>query len=393
MLVVTSNWAIGDGSLVRGSRGWQGMLPATIHRAALRAGFRRDGTYHAIDGIDLVLAGDTFDWLVSAEWRGSARPWHGTVAARTAADRVAGRSVRAARAVLGPLVRWSRRGLAVPASGPRGRPGRESVIVPVRLTLLAGDRDAALADVAGRGGRRSFGIGDAWDDGKLSIRHGHDLDPTCSATGRPRGSAGRAPTLAESVAVDLVAAFAEVVARQESPTVMPLLRAVAAAGPVAIPGAIAGWTATVARDAGFSAAAIEPLASAWRRCVDRWLAAAQRDVPSCEVEFDAVQALAGWFDAAFQMPDDAPAAPAGIRRLLPRLAGVSEGSVTCHLGLGGDPHGIEASTPAWAMVAGRGADGRLWWEPLGPDRDRAAVIAIDVADRRDARGGRFVDAA
>jgi hypothetical protein len=183
------------------------------------------------------------------------------------------------------------------------------------------------------------------------------------------------------------------VARQESPTVMPLLRAVAAAGPVAIPGAIAGWTATVARDAGFSAAAIEPLASAWRRCVDRWLAAAQRDVPSCEVEFDAVQALAGWFDAAFQMPDDAPAAPAGIRRLLPRLAGVSEGSVTCHLGLGGDPHGIEASTPAWAMVAGRGADGRLWWEPLGPDRDRAAVIAIDVADRRDARGGRFVDAA
>ena len=134
MLVVTSNWAIGDGSLVRGSRGWQGMLPATIHRAALRAGFRRDGTYHAIDGIDLVLAGDTFDWLVSAEWRGSARPWHGTVAARSAADRVAGRSVRAARAVLGPLVRWSRRGLVVPASGARGRPGPENVIVPVRLT-------------------------------------------------------------------------------------------------------------------------------------------------------------------------------------------------------------------------------------------------------------------
>jgi hypothetical protein len=44
MLVVTSNWALGDGTLVPAAAAWHGMLSAAIHRAVLRAGVRGDGS-------------------------------------------------------------------------------------------------------------------------------------------------------------------------------------------------------------------------------------------------------------------------------------------------------------------------------------------------------------
>ena len=58
MLVVTANWAIGDGTLwrrpLRGlvSRAW-----GAIQRSALRAGFRHDGRYQPIERLDVVFAG------------------------------------------------------------------------------------------------------------------------------------------------------------------------------------------------------------------------------------------------------------------------------------------------------------------------------------------------
>ena len=79
MLVVTANWAIGDGTLwrrpLRGlvSRAW-----GVIQRSALRAGFRHDGRYRPLERLDIVFAGDTFDLYASRLWAtGDVRP--GTV--------------------------------------------------------------------------------------------------------------------------------------------------------------------------------------------------------------------------------------------------------------------------------------------------------------------------
>ena len=76
MLLVTSNWFLSDGTVF-------GPPPlrqteqffADVQQMALRAGCRRDGSYRPVERIDVVLAGDTFDWLSSREWLGSARPW------------------------------------------------------------------------------------------------------------------------------------------------------------------------------------------------------------------------------------------------------------------------------------------------------------------------------
>ena len=192
MLVVTSNWALGDGTLVPAAAAWHGMLSAAIHRAVLRAGVRGDGSYRPIDRLDLVLAGDTFDWLSSSEWQSELKPWHGTAAAREAAARVARRSIQSARRLLGPVIHWARQGLPVPAAT-RGRPGRMQVNIPVRVTLLAGDRDAAVDDYVGRRhDRQPVTVGSRWDDGRVTVRHGHDLDPACRPAGGP--STGRTAT-------------------------------------------------------------------------------------------------------------------------------------------------------------------------------------------------------
>ena len=76
MLVVTSNWCVTDGTLSAGPpRGCLERFRAEVRRASLRCGFGRDGNYRPPDAIDVVLAGDTFDWLVSREWTGDVRPW------------------------------------------------------------------------------------------------------------------------------------------------------------------------------------------------------------------------------------------------------------------------------------------------------------------------------
>ena len=71
MLVIAANWSISDGTLVgaNGHRPWQ-TLVAEVRRIALRSGFRRDGAYRPVEQVDIVLAGDTFDWLLSREWLG-----------------------------------------------------------------------------------------------------------------------------------------------------------------------------------------------------------------------------------------------------------------------------------------------------------------------------------
>ena len=139
MLVVTANWAIGDGTLwrrpLRGlvSRAW-----GVIQRSALRAGFRHDGQYRPIKRLDIVFAGDTFDLYASRLWAtGDVRPWHRSTSAETARREVAASALR--RAAM--LNRFARRllneGLVVPSATRQGRPHlRHPTVVPVSYKQL-----------------------------------------------------------------------------------------------------------------------------------------------------------------------------------------------------------------------------------------------------------------
>lgn len=385
MIVVTANWGIADGTLVRTATAWQPRLVATMHRAVVREGFRRDGSYRPVDAVDIVVAGDAFDWLVSAAWRGRRRPWHGGAAVADTLREVASRSLRSGRRVVGELARWARRGLPVPAADARQRPASLRVRVPVRVTLLAGDRDAALAGLP-RPTRLPISVGEAWLNGRVAIRHGHDLDPACHRDGDAPVDfrRDRPPTLAESVAVDLVAAFAATVTADGCPAGPRLVRALAAARALDLPPVFADWRRSFL-DGGGSVDVATRLVASWRRAVDAWTITARRVVPSCEAEFDAVDALAGWFATAGATPFPMEL-PAGLGRLGVDPAAVPETVVTGH-GWGG-PDGRE---PPVAVLHASETATRLL--PLG-DHDRpAAVVAIGAPAVDRDHGGTIVDAA
>ena len=392
MLVVTSNWALGDGTLVPAAAAWHGTLSSAIHRAAIRAGIRSDGSYYPIDRLDLVLSGDTFDWLVSAEWQSGLKPWQGTAAAREAAARVARRSIQSARRLLGPVIHWARQGLPVPAAA-RGRPGRLQVSIPVGVTLLAGDRDAAVDDYVGRRhDRQPVTVGSRWDDGRVTIRHGHELDPACKPASGRLPARDRPPTLAESVAVDLVGRFAAS-AKPVVAGAWRLIRSLAAVGPLGIPAVMAAWMATHALgtdDAG--------VAEIWRHSVDAWWHEARRSVPTCEVEFDAVDAIATWLTNACT---DEGGIPAGLDRLRPQPPRGSPGLVLGHLsgaGVGSSvvclgPNCDAGEPPVPQLVACLEAEGWPRWQSILPADHRAAVVAIRAEEPSAAHGSRIVDAA
>ena len=388
MLVVTSNWSITDGTLVPATAGCHGLLATSIHRAACRAGLRRDGRYEPIDRVDIVLAGDTFDWILSAEWQGRVKPWHGTAAARDASMRAARRSIHLGRRSLGPLIRWARQGMRVPGAS-RGRPARWAIAVPTRVTVLAGDRDAAIEQlIGGRLERQPVTVGWKWDDGRVSIRHGHDLDPSCGSAARNAGRRDRPPTLGESVGVDLVGRFAAA-AVAEWPAIRRLCRRLAAANPADLPAAIAAWIASpFGRGEGQ-----EGVDALWRRCVDAWWHEARRTVPSCELEFDAVDAVAATLSTAFAAPGDCASTLAALRPATPRG---SVGLVLGHL-----PGGWSQAAPvclggvvdAPHLVACMEAAGWPRWEAVLAVEDRPPVGAIRGRSEGAVRGGAVGEAA
>lgn len=419
MLVVTSNWALGDATLFRGG-GWQAGLPGAVHRAAIRGGFRDDGTYRPIESLDLVIAGDTFDWLASAAWCGRSRPWHGGGHARETLLGIASGSLRSARRLLATVTRWADRGLAVPDADIRRRPAGRAIAVPVRVTLLAGDRDAPLADVARHLPRQPFAIGETWSDDTLTIRHGHDLDPSCRRTDDEdaRTSGGRPPTLAESVGVDLVTRFAVAARRRvpELPGMGRLLRGLACSKPVDLPFTIAAWRAEADREMPGCAEQVREITSTWRHAVAEWLSEARRQVPDCEVEFDAVHCLAAWLDGAFRSIDEPIIVPAGIQRLRGRASfsgrvpsspdgagadrrlvlghfddGFVGGSAGAMVGLANglwDSWGLEP-TPT-VMAVRRRASG-LCWETIMAGNHRSSIVTIAPSGWD--RGSAVVDAA
>lgn len=310
MLVVSANWAFTDGTVAatagraRAGRAWL----RSVRRAAIRAGFGRDGRYHPPDVLDLVLAGDTFDCLVSSVWSGGDRPWRGGSRTAEARRRVLLGCVRRAAPFLAALTVLARRGLRVPGADRRGRPSvAAEVRIPVRVTLLPGDRDLPVLEASGEVAARAATVAPCWTDGSVFVGHGHEFDPACHA---PPGFPGadRPPTLAESVTVDLVVPFLAALAGTAGPrgATAGLAAAVAASSVASLPGVIAGWMVADGHDDGGRCGVVP----AWRRAVDAWLRQARRMPPECGLPASPLESLAAWLHAAAAGP--APEAIAGL---------------------------------------------------------------------------------
>ena len=227
----------------------------------------------------------------------------------------------------------------------------------------------------------------------MSIRHGHELDPACRTADAGPLPRDRQPTLAESITVDLVGRFAAAV-RPLAASGKRLVSSLAAAGPTGIPAVMA---AAIGGGTGSPTGTDAGLADAWRRSVDAWWHEARRTVPACEVEFDAVDALAGWFASCHGVADPMPA---GLERLRPRAPRTAPGLVLGHLPaaesatpvcLGPVPGAVGPAMPR--LIACLETEGWPRWRSVLPAEDRAAVVAIRPPELAAADGGRIVDAA
>jgi hypothetical protein len=287
MLVVTANWAIADGTV-------HGGPPNTavraffreLRRTAWRAGFRHNGRYRPVDSIQIVFAGDTFDGLASLAWHGDLRPWQGGPRARSAAEQIAAAAARRGARLLAALGRLRRNGLSVPRADERGRPLPGTTCqAAVSVVCLVGDRDRVLdghwfTAVAGRHG---IPIGTEWSSDAVVVRHGAECDPLCGVPDLPVH--GRAPTLAESLTVDLLVDFSRRL--QDAPvpraTAAAVTSRLATAPPLQMPHTIAGCHEPAIR-------------AVWQRSVQHWHSQAHATMPEAAVAHDTVDALAAWME-------------------------------------------------------------------------------------------------
>lgn len=327
MLVVTANWLFGDGTLAAAASAphvvaWR----QAVHRAALRGGFRRDGSYRPLEDLQIVLAGDTFDCLTSSVWTGGLRPWHAGRAAEAARRSVLVHAANRGRRLLAALSRWAREGLVVPAADRRGRPvpGTTSHVA-VRVALLTGDRDSWLHDGSDEATRHGLAVGHVWSDDTATVRHGAECDPCAHAVGRRSCSGcGWQPTLAESVAVDLVSRFgAAIMAAGHVDAGRNLLARLAPRGPLELMAVLCRWLDSVASAAGGDALRDSVLAQ-WRRSVAAWHRETLRQPPAFTEGFAVCDALAALFDTGGRDRSGATAAVA--ERLAVRPVGEPAGS-------------------------------------------------------------------
>lgn len=379
MLVVTANWGFTDGTLVvakprlRAAREWL----REIKTALVRSGFGRDGRYRPPADVDIVLAGDTFDCLTSTAWCGRERPWHAGERARDARQRVILACARRATPLLAGLARFVRTGLAAPAADRRGRPAEGAFVrVPVRVTLLAGDRDRHVAEAAAAVAIRDATVAPAWSDGTVLVRHGHEFDPACHAELRSADDE-RAPTLAESVAVDLVTGFMASLVTRSLPrrAVTPLIDMLAGTGPADIPAVIGSWTAGDGPGAALDATVRRDVVAVWHQAVDAWLRAARRTPPDCGLPASPLEDLASWFVGTERQP---PTTLDGLfDRRLPPAAGPAGGAKAVVMG-----HPTPSAGDAATVCLGRPASRR--WGPVtvvreGLATDVACVVAAPAA--------------
>lgn len=375
MLAVTTDWALTDGSLGPSRAGRAVVWLEAIRLAVGRSGWRADGRYRPVAAATIVFAGDTFDWLLSDVWAGTARPWRAGRGAAEARARVAAATIRSALPMLRTLRHWTRAGITVPGADERGRPvPRRSAVATVLPVFLAGDRDWWLQESAAAAGRLGCLVGEEWADGATRVGHGHEFEPLTHAAVPLVEDRGRAPSLGESLAIELIVRFG-VAARSDAglwPLVRPALATLSAARPSALPGRIAALLDAAGGRAGNEVRT--RLTALWRSSVARWHGVARREVPACEAEFDVVDELAGWFERieAGAVP---PAAVAGLERPVAAGSwgrGVRQGSAGC------DP-------PSLVVISGDGCQRRL---PLAPESPGPAIVAVGGG-----AGTGFVDAA
>jgi hypothetical protein len=380
MIVICANWAIHDGTFGGRAAIDAGPWLQAVHRAAHRAGFGRDGRYRPVDVIDIVFAGDTFDWLTSAVWTRESRPWHAGSAVAHDRARVRRVSVTRARTLLAGLARWVRRGLPVPRADRIGRPRIEDRIrVPVRVAFLSGDRDAALDELATEAARFGCSIGSAWGDEIIEVRHGDEWDPLCVRPSPAARARERCPTLRESIGVDLVARFGGdlLESGHDRGFVGRLVFAIGAVEPILIPAVLARvMNGHVATGASGRPAPVDH----WRRAVDAWHDVAGRNPPSHGLACCPLDALAATLGAVQSPLAGAPHdAPSGLGDL---LSGWSAGRSRRVAG-GGPPRRVVVLGHAAAVEVGSGQERIDAVMGLGPPalgRSPGAVATDGTAD-------------
>lgn len=295
MLVVTSNWCVSDGSLSADPpRRWVDRFRFEVCRSSLRYGFRRDGSYRPVDAIDVVLAGDTFDWLVSREWTGDVRPWDGGRRAEAARERVAVGALSRGARLVATLAAWMRRGIDVPLPDRHGRPmPTASRRVPVRVVALCGDRDQWLDRLAPGWAASQTGpvVGRCWSNDHFVVRHGAEMDPLQEA-------AGLEHTLGVSLAVDLIAQFGRLLDGVAAirPLAPGLVRRLATGGMLEASKRLVDWLAVCGREGMLADTARQDVVDAWRRSLSLWHRAARRLPPYGDDGVDRVDSLAEWLD-------------------------------------------------------------------------------------------------
>jgi hypothetical protein len=231
------------------------------------------------------------------------------------------------------------------------------------VTILPGDRDPWIAGAGARLARRGIEVAGAWSVPGISVCHGAEFDPLWTAA-----EPGR-PTLAASLAVDLVARFGTALRGRPDlwPACRPLVAQLAASRALELPGVVAEWLAAMER----SAAALR---DTWLAAVAAWRRQARIVEPACDASFDAIDAIAGWMEALHHRPPDAAGAITAL--LDPR-----------------PPFGAESGTVVLGHWSGAAAGATI--VGLGPTPgnavDPAAVVTLaGVAPARQRRGPEHV---
>ena len=315
MLVCSANWLLPDDSLSLPPVACE--IQAFRRRVDIlagRAGFRCDGRYVPVERVDLVLAGDMLDTLTSRRWHASLRPWHATPAADRVMAEVAQGCLRQGRRAIASLRQLCRRGVRVPSATSLARPSRErSVAVPVRVVIIAGDRDP-------RTGLGAFpaSAADPWqtasctrwgDHGEVFITHGHSLDPAAATAGTTEP---RDPSLGESLAVDLIGRFLGSLGEHlQGSSWRALGRLLAAAHPLELPAVLSTWVQQSAHSCH-----TEQVNDLWKRAVARWHREARREPPQVlGLPVDVTARLAGWLERVPLGDEPATAAADLVRSL------------------------------------------------------------------------------
>jgi len=341
VLVVAGNWGIGDGSLRDAPPARVTAFVDDLRRSAVLAGWQETGRYETVDGIDLVLAGDTLDWYASRHWTGTARPWRRDADSRRVGEAVVRATLLRARRVLAPLVRLTREGLALPGADRRGRPTFDaSVVVPVRVTLLEGNLDAGLGGALGRlaASALELPVGSACEAEGVAVEHGHGGDAAWS-------SATEGPLLGASVRIDLIARY---LAAPEVTRLPEAWRQRLAGRLLASDALDCGALCRAATVPEADADGRRRLEQAWWRSVEDWRRAAWGDGVGRVVPFDLLDALAD----RLLRPSPAGEGDELARLLRPVVTSRASSAVLGHLPVSrSEPSG----TPRTAGLGGAGA--------------------------------------